>query len=57
MPANLDRSIRTATVVVSQTGLVDISRFSSWNRLLKQPQSSASSSAVSEIRRPVKLKR
>ena len=35
MPANLDRSICTATVVVSQTGLVDISRFSSWNRLLK----------------------
>ena len=35
MTANLDRSICTATVVVSQTGLVDISRFSSWNRLLK----------------------
>ena len=35
MPANLDMSICTATVVVSQTGLVDISRFSSWNRLLK----------------------
>ena len=35
MPANLDMSICTATVVVSQTGLVDLSRFSSWNRLLK----------------------
>ena len=35
MPANLDMSICTATVVVSQTGLVDISKFSSWNRLLK----------------------
>ena len=35
MPANLDRSISTATVVVSQTGLVDISRISSLNRLLK----------------------
>ena len=35
MYANLDRSFCTATVVVSQTGRVDISRFSSWNRLLK----------------------
>ena len=35
MPANLDRSICTATVVVSQTSLFDISGFSSWNRLLK----------------------
>ena len=34
-PANLDMSICTATVVVSQTGLVDISRFSFWTRLLK----------------------
>ena len=33
--ANPDRSICTATVVFSQTGLVDVSRFSSWNRLLK----------------------
>ena len=35
MPANLDRPICTATVVVSQTVIVDISRFSSWSRLLK----------------------
>ena len=35
MSANFDRSICTANVVVSQTGLVDISRFSPWNRLLK----------------------
>ena len=35
IPANLGKSICAAIVVVSQTGLVDISRFSSWNRLLK----------------------
>ena len=34
-PANLDKSICTATVVVSPTGLVDTSRISSWNCLLK----------------------
>ena len=42
LPANPDRSIRTATVVMWQTGLVDISRFSSWNRFYsKQRQSSS----------------
>ena len=35
LPANPEWSICTATVVTPQTGLVDISRFSSWNRLLK----------------------
>ena len=33
--ANPDRSICTATVVMSQVGIVDISRFFSWNRSLK----------------------
>ena len=36
LPANSDRSICTPTVVMPQTGLADISRFSSWNRLLKK---------------------
>ena len=35
LPVILDRSVCIATVVVSQTRRLDISKFSSWNRLLK----------------------